>query len=328
MALTLETDNWAAQDDEVAVLTEAGELEQAMVLLEQQTETQPGFADTYLRLGDLHAQLKQHDDAIENYVRAIDLHPDYLEASSKLGAELLRVGRPDQAAKWFTHSVDINDRLLAAYAGLGFAQFRTGSRSQAEASLRMALGVEPNSSLLFSEVARIRQNLAAIRRSAPLQEDAPGDTEDARAGDDDWLAQEIERYRQRLGSRPNHAHWHYELALLLRHAGEVEKAISHYGQVVTINAAYAKAWTKLALLRQQQDQWEETVDALERGIDPGRDLIRLHYELALSFTLPARFDLTLEHLEQTMDAAQPIADVGANIQLALETVGLVDVVSV
>jgi hypothetical protein len=57
-------------------------------------------------------------------------------------------------------------------------------------------------------------------------------------------------------------------------------------------------------------------------------LIWLHYQLSLSFTLPMRFDLSLEAVEQSRDTVAPNADTQANIRLALETVGLLDPIGV
>ena len=86
--MTLEPDNWAAENDEADALIQAGKHEEATLVLEQLAESQPGFADTYLRLGEVYTKLEKHDEAISNLIRAVELHPDYLEASSKLAALL------------------------------------------------------------------------------------------------------------------------------------------------------------------------------------------------------------------------------------------------
>ena len=328
-ALTLEPDNWAAEGDEADALIQAGKHEEAALVLEQLAESQPGFADTYLRLGEVYTKLEKHDEAISNLIRAVELHPDYLEASSKLAALLLRVGQGEQAAKWFAHGAEINDRLLAAYTGLGLAQLRLGQQKEGQASIAMAARIEPNSPLLFSEVARVRRHLMHTDRNH-TENTIPAVSSTLVGGDEpgvDWLDDTIATYRQLLASRSNHAQWHYQVGLLLRQRGDLPAATSHYQQAVTINAAYSRAWVKLALALHEAGRQAEVITALERSISPGPELIQLHYQLAAVFTLPARFEISVDQLEAQMDAIQPRAEVRANIRLALENMNLLDPIS-
>jgi tetratricopeptide (TPR) repeat protein len=274
--------------------------------------------------------VSRHDEAIDNYVRAIELHPDYLEASSKLGAALLRVGRCEQAARWFAHAVEINDRLLDTYTGLALARKDLGNEHEAASAMRMAAGIEPNSPLLFSEVIRLRGASCADRshKHEGGSASAEGSTFRSARSADDWLTKEIQAYQRHLRQRSNHTQWHYELGLLLRQRGELDEAIAHYRQALLINPAYTKAWVQLALILHQQGRSAEAFEAVDCGSNPGTELIWLHYQLSLSFTLPMRFDLSLEAVEQSRDTVAPNADTQANIRLALETVGLLDPIGV
>ena len=54
----------------------------------------------------------------------------------------------------------LTTRLLSAYVGLGVAQHAIGETDEALASFELAASVEPNSTLLFSETARLQLGMA------------------------------------------------------------------------------------------------------------------------------------------------------------------------
>ena len=209
--------------------------------------------------------------------------------------------------------MEINDRLLGAYAGLGLGHWHLGEEAKALDHLRMATRLEPNSALLFSEVARIRGQFKRGRAGAP----------DA----DHWIDDAANAYREQLDGHANHAQWHYQLGQLLSHAGDGAAATEHYREAVTINPAYQKAWIKLALLHGDAGESQEAFRAVGFALNPDAELIRLHYQLAIIFTLPTRFDICLDQLEGKADAKRPLADARANVQLALENLGLLDPVA-
>ena len=90
----------------------------------------------------------------------------------KLGTQHLRGGRFDDASKCFSSALELNDRLLSAYVGIGVAQHASGRMPEAVASFDMARNIEPNSTLLFSEVAHMQLSAhlpRAAKTPAPIQ---------------------------------------------------------------------------------------------------------------------------------------------------------------
>ena len=54
-------------------------------MLERSAQLQPGFAKAHLNLGDAYRGLKQHDRALEEYQKALQLFPNYADAVFNLG---------------------------------------------------------------------------------------------------------------------------------------------------------------------------------------------------------------------------------------------------
>ena len=165
LALSMEPDNWTANDELVTAYEKAGQFREAIEHMHGVIQREPGFADSYLRLGDLYAQSGNDQAAMENYLRAVEIHPDYLEATVKIGTQHLRAGRYEDAARWFTLGLEINDRLLVAYVGLAVAQEAAGRSAESRDTLVTAASIEPNSALLFSEMARMHLKAATGRQA-------------------------------------------------------------------------------------------------------------------------------------------------------------------
>ena len=104
----------------------------------------------------------------EQYRAAVVTQPNYLEATVKLGAQHLRQGRHADAAQMFNRAVELNDRLMTAFVGLGVAQHLCGREREAQATFDLAASLEPNSTLLFAETARLQLKSEQTRSRPPL----------------------------------------------------------------------------------------------------------------------------------------------------------------
>ncbi len=329
-ALALEPDNWTAHNDKVSAYEEAGLIREAIEHLHDMLDTNPEDADTRLRLGDMYARIGNDNAAIEHYGEAIRLCPEYLEANVKLGTQFLKIGRHQDAARWFSFALEINDRLLAAYVGIGVAQNAAGRRDEAVASFEMARNIEPNSTLLFSEVARMQlkasagaaaDNHLAVSTQTQTLADPSAKVETQRA---DLLSQQIANLKSAIDAQPNHADLHYRLGLLLRNRGQIEDAIDAFRAAVEINPSYMKALIKLGLSLAELDNTDEAIEVLTRATELKPDYADLHYRLGLIFAQRHQFELAVEHYEQAVEGNPQNVAFQANLALALQNMGLID----
>jgi tetratricopeptide (TPR) repeat protein len=266
--------------------------------------------------------------------------PGYLEANVKIGTLHLRAGRYPEAARWFSFALEINDRLLGAYVGIGAAQHAAGREEEAMASFDMARNIEPNSTLLFSEVARMQLKAAAgaqvTKYFAPPGDPFEADQEAMQspniplADDDldppvtDLLGDQIRRLRAAIEQKPNHADLHYRLGLLLRNRGQVEDAIAAFEQAVAINPTYMKALIKLGLSLREVDRTDEAIKVFRQAVEVKPDYVDLHYQLGLLFAQRHQFELAVEQYELAAAGNPHNVSLQANLALALQSLGLID----
>lgn len=353
-ALSLEPDNWAVHNDAVSAYEEAGLIREAIEHLHKLLEHKPDDAAARLRLGDLYSRIGNDAAATAQYQRAVEQVPDFLEANVKMGTQHLRAGRHQEAARWFAFALELNDRLLSAYVGLGIAQRAAGRPSEAESAFELARHVEPNSTLLFGEIARMHLKSAAgqaanewlnpaaaddligtdatasggaCANAADMHgtsqaEDTPPRAEDSAVGD--LMAIQIERHRRALELHPNHADLHYRLGLLLRNRGQLNEAIDRYRAALTINPCYAKALIKLGVALHESGRIDEAVDAFTRALEVQPEYVDLHYRLGLLFAQRQQFELAVERFEHALRANPGNLECQANLALALQNMGLID----
>lgn len=327
-AIANEPDNWASRDDDVSELESAGLLREAIEKLHGRIEIEPNNADARMRLGDLYSRVGNEAAATKQYSTAVEIAPDYMEAHVKLGTQHLRAGRFEEAARRFAAALELNDRLLGAYVGLGVAQHATGRSDEALASFDQARNIEPNSTLLFSEVARMQLKAAAAKESEQCLRSIVDEVDPARSrstsGDMDLISQQIERHRQAAAQRPNHADVHYRLGLLLRNRGQVEESIACYRRAVEINPAYMKALVKLGLALREINQDKEAIEVFTRATQIHPEYVDLHYQLGLLFVQRHQFELAVERFSAAANGNPSNVDFQANLALALQNLGLVD----
>jgi superkiller protein 3 len=299
-------------------LDQEDRLIEAIRTLEKLVQKYPGMAPFHVHLGDLYVRAGQDLKAIEQYQTAIASQPNFLEATVKLGTQHMRQGRLVDAALTFNRAVELNDRLIAAFVGLGCAQHACGRTNESLATFDLAASLEPSTTLLFSESARL--HVQTERRGLCEYEEAGTEA----CGHDVLLEEVIQRHQQALLQSPLHADLHYRYGLLLRQVGRHAQAVEAFRNAVEINPNYSKAQVKLAICLKECGAVEEAIEAFQRALKIDGRFVDVHYQLGLLFAQRSQFELAAEQFEQAVDGDDTSIAFRANLALALQNIGMVD----
>ena len=323
-ALLIEPESADAPLADTESLTEQGRFEEALETLERLIEKYPGVSEFRVHLADFYVKVGDDGRAVEQYRAALENHPSFLEATVKLGAQHLRQRRYADAAQAFNRAVELNDRLLLAFVGLGVAQQETGSEREAEATFDLAASLAPNSTLLFSEAARL--HLQSEERSGRSARLAPADAPDKRAaaGGEEMLAEAVRRHEQAVLNQPNHGDLHYRYGLLLRQVGRFDEAIQAFRNALAINPHYAKAMIKLGVCLKETGRSDEAIEVFRGVLQLDGKYVDVHYQLGLLFAQRSRFELAAEHFEHAVAGNAASTAFRQNLALALQNIGMLD----
>jgi tetratricopeptide (TPR) repeat protein len=324
-AIAMEPENWALADDDVEDLADKGRVDQAVLELETAIEEQGPFPDLYVRLGDLLSQAGQDDEALKAYQSALDLQPNYLEAMVKIGTHHLVFGRWEEAAEAFYQAGELNDFLLINYVGTGAAYLAANKRDEAMRNFDLAAAVEPNSTLLMSEMARLQ--LKSALADVVSKQFEQGDSVSLKQLDmnpEDLIDKQISRHKHELQRHPQHADVRYRYAVLLRSVGRLEEAREQFQIAGQDRPPYSISVIKLGITLQEVGDIEGAIDAFRRAMDVPQELIEQHYRLGLLYTDRRRFEEAVREMEITeQEEGEPI-EVRASLALSLQHMGLMD----
>ncbi|MHC4260444.1 MAG: tetratricopeptide repeat protein, partial [Planctomycetota bacterium] len=313
-AILIHPDNFDNTTEDVDQMVAGGQLDEALEQVEHLLEEQPGRADLALKRADILSILGLETEAVLQYMEALRISPNFLEANIKLGTQYLQIQQEGLAAQQFNRAAEINDEIVDAYIGLAIAQKQAGRGSEALATLSLAAAIQPNSSLLLTETARLQFRLSF------------GETFESRENEelDELTPAVIRSHEQHLMKRPQNPDLHYRFGVLLMNAGAISEATNAFQGALEINPTYSRARSKLAVCLFEAGQKEQ---ALEQLVGPDclkRETIELHYKTALLYCDKLKFASSLLNLDHFMESNFACTDSAVNISIVLQNLGLLD----
>lgn len=323
-ALLIEPESSDGPLEAVHAAAGEGRVRQAIDTLREMVDKYPGVAEFHVHLGDLYVRAGDDDEAIKEYRAALATQPNFLEASVKLGTQHLRQGRFADAAQSFNRAVELNDRLMTAFVGLGVAQHAVGREKEADATFDLAATLEPNTTLLFCEAARLQIRSEVARDDEDEERiEAPARPR-GEPSNEELLREALRRHRQALVNSPNYADLHYRYGLLLRQTEDFGGAIAAFRRAIEINPHYVKALIKLGICLKESGQTDSAIEAYQRALSLRQNYVDVHYQLGLLFAQRSRFDLAVEHFEHAVAGDGQNVAFRQNLALALQNLGMVD----
>lgn len=314
-AILIHPDNFQITDEpEIDMLISEGNLNEALEKIEDLVQTQPHRSDLLLRRADVLGMLGATSDAVSQYEEALRLCPDFLEATIKLGTLYLHLNQDDLAAQQFNKAIEINDSIVDAYVGLATAHKLADSNTDALATLSLASAIQPNSSLLFAELANL--HFKATRKS-----ENPYDSSDDRT---DMLDNVIAAHNMEIAAKPQNPDSHYRLGLLMMSLTKFPEASQSFENALRINPLFGRARTKLAICLFETNKAQQALEHLASPDPLDHATLSLHHQTALLYCNRIKFASTLLNLERTMEGNFAYPAAADNISIILQNLGILD----
>ncbi|HEY2945482.1 MAG TPA: FG-GAP-like repeat-containing protein [Vicinamibacteria bacterium] len=219
-------------------LSEQGSDGPALGVFERVARLDPS-AITFYNLGTLYMKRGQPVVAKGAFERALEMKPDYADASNSLGALLAQSGDVPGAIERFRAALQGRPDFPDALNNLGFALFQTGQPDEAYALYEKALKLQP-------EFPEALNNLGIFfgRR---------GDLETA------------QRYfQQAVDKRPGYGEAGNNLALVLAARGDAAGAVTVLQRLLQAEPAFEMTYVTLARIYLKAGQRREGIQVLER----------------------------------------------------------------
>ena len=247
-------------------LHQQGKLREAFMRYDAVLAADPKFAPALHYSGVVLYQAGKIPEAAERIRASLAIEPGSPDAWSNLALVLESAGRREAAVNALKEAAKLAPRSPEILANLSAAQFALGRISDAEASARAALAADATHAAAWHNLAhalepqgRLLEAMDAASRASGL---APA--EPAYAG----LKAQLEatagmRKKARatldaaLARKPESAALQFQLARLLEHDNEIERAMQAYESVVRIDPRHGAALSQLLFLRQRVADWHD-----------------------------------------------------------------------
>ncbi len=313
-AILMHPDNFSYNDNDIDQLIAEGQLHEALEQLEYLLQTHAERPDLLIKQADVLRMLGATTDAVSQYEQAIRICPDFLEATIKLGTQYLQLNQDHLAAELFNKAVEINDKIVDAYIGLAISQKLAGYTTEALSTLSLAAAIQPNSSLLFSEMASLHFKQGFKNgKSFFIDISTVALTEAV-----------ITAHQKQIALRPQNPDLYYRLGILMMGIGNLAKAIESFLSAININPLYTRARNKLAVCLFQTGRKSDAMKYLSDQDRLDRDTLELHYQTALLYCNKLKFASSLFNLERYMEDNYSFPDASVNISIVLQNLSLID----
>jgi tetratricopeptide (TPR) repeat protein len=317
--VAMEPENWAVEDETIMELVQRGQFREAIQIAERLLEDQGGFPDLHLQVANLYSLVGDDEPALHQYHQALHACPSYLEALIKLATHHMLFKRWEEAAEVFGQAALCSERLLINYIGLGISQAAAGDIPRAAHTLDLASAIDPNSTLLLTQMIRLHRRLAqALAAQEPVSGVIPPGEPVERV-----LEPELRCHLDRVTRRPLQAEGHFHLGVLLRSLGQARQAASEFARAVRLHPAYVPPLVKLGLALKELEHDRLAARVFHRLFSVPEQQIEAYYRLAVTFTINGRIDQLAERLAGN-HPERSLEDVRADLALSLQHMGLLD----
>ncbi len=187
-----------------------GQHEEAISAYEHAIKLNPSFAYPHNGLGYVYHDLGQHKKAIAAYQRAIELDPNYANPHNGLGNVYRALGQHKEAIAAYQHAIELDPNFAYPHNGLGNTYSNLNQHEEAIAAYQRAIELNPN-------YANPHNGLGNVYRALSQREEA------------------IAAYQRAIELNPNRVYPHYNWALLEAVRGNIDAALEHLADAVTLN---------------------------------------------------------------------------------------------
>jgi tetratricopeptide (TPR) repeat protein len=262
----------------------------------------------YNGLGSVYRALKQYDQAIAAFQRAIALDPDDAYPHNNLGNVYRALKQYDQAIAAFQRAIALNPDYATPHNGLGNVYSDRQQYDQAIAAFQRAIELDPdyarihnNLGLVYRDMRQYDQAIAAFQRAIAL------DPDDARIHnnlgnvyhDRQQYDQAIAAFQRAIALDPDDASPYRSRGIAYSLMGDLDQAKADYSRSLELDPDEGWVYASLASIyrhRGDEEQYAAHLAEARRRLPPDDD-----YAQACLASIAGDADAATSHLARALE---------------------------
>ncbi len=227
-------------------------------LWEDTAEKSPAKARVHFCLADIYQARNMPDEAIEQYLIAIKLKPDYADAHNNLGFTYQARNMPDEAIEQYLTAIKLKPDYAEVHINLGNIYQARNMPSQAIEQYLTAIKLKPG-------LAEAHYDLGVIYLSLNMPDKA------------------IEHYLIAIKLKPDYLEAHYNLGAIYQARNMPDKAIEHFLIAVKLKPDSAEAHYNLGAIYQAHNMPDKAVNEFQTVANLKPNVAEAHFSLGLLY---------------------------------------------
>jgi tetratricopeptide (TPR) repeat protein len=197
--------------------------------------------DAFYNRGIVLQELKQLDDALASFDKAIALEPNFADALNNRGTVLQELKRLDDALTSFDKAIVLEPNFADAFYNRGIVLQELKHLDDALASFDKAIVLEPNFADAFYNRGTVLQELKRL--------------EDALASFD-----------KAISLKPDFAEAFYNRGTVLQELKQLEDALASYDKVISLKPDSAKSFNNRGTVLQELKRLEDALESYDKAV--------------------------------------------------------------
>lgn len=260
-----------------------GKLEMAVESFMSAINLKPDFADAHYNLALTHQELNHLDEAVEYYKKTLAIDISYAKAYNNLGIVYKELGQMDEAIESYEQLIIIQPGNAEAHNNLGNLLTDLGELDSAIKSYKNALIIQP-------DYFEVHNNLGSIFNELGHNDEA------------------IKCYELALAINPDFADAHNNLGVILQSIVQFDEAANCYKKAITINPEHSEALSNLGNILKECGQFDEAIDFYKKALTVNPKFDNARYNLGVSLYKLGKTDKAIAAFEQVLTNNPNFAD--------------------
>ncbi len=271
-ALHVTKNNYFAHDGMGLYLASQGKNDDALQQYLAALKIRPDFAEAHNHLGNVLKMKGIYDQAIDHYKEALRIKPEYAEAYYNLGHILAKQGMVADAVKHYSAALKLRPEYPEVHYHLGTALLKQGKIDKAITHYAKALNKRPNDAKIFNQLGY------ALIKKGKINE----------AGI---------QFSKAVRAEPLFARAHYNLGHVLLNQGRLKEAAFHYSCVLQIEPENVGAHFALAIVYLRQGKLDEAIAHNREALRLKPGLARTHNNLGIAMIRKGMIKEAIDHFQ-------------------------------
>ena len=232
-----------------------GRTYKALVALDKIIKSFPDDPLLFNLRGACYEAIDQFDQSIENFSKAVEIHPQYEEALYNLGVVQKKAGKPDDSINSYQRAISINSQNAKAHNNLGNILTQKGRIKQSIEHLNIALNLNP-------KFAEAHNNLGLANRELHK------------------LHECINNFLLAIENNPQYEGAYINLGRVYRELNEFDNELNCYKKCLKIKPNASKILVQLGRAYRNRGENKLAIDCFESSLNFNPESYSAYFELA------------------------------------------------